>query len=110
MPRNSFHFTPGVTGRKVYVDCEFLALVGVKGYDHVLSEGVDCGSKLVGFDVDVHCVVKLKSNVTPSIEIVIDVDECTVKEISNSALGDEGIGTSKKRVSPAIEEAMLSSK
>ena len=33
-----------------------------------------------------------------------------VKEISNSALWDEGIGTSKKRVSPTVKEAMFSSK
>ena len=110
MPRNSFHFAPGVTGREVYVDGELFSLVGVKRHDHVLSKGVYCVSKFVGLDVDVDCVVKLKGNVTPRVEIVIYVDECTVKEISNSALGDEGIGTSKKRVSPAVKEAMLSSK
>lgn len=54
--------------------------------------------------------MKLKGKVAPRIEIVIDVDECMVKEISNSTLWNEGIGTSKKRVSPTVKEAMLSSK
>ena len=110
MPRNSFHFTPGVAGGKVYVDCELFSLFGAEWDDHVLSEGIDCVSEFVRFDVDIHCVVKLQCKVTPTIEIVIDVDKSFVKEIAHCALWDEGIGTSKKRVSPAVKEAVLSSK
>ena len=91
MPRNSFHFTPGIASGEVYVYGELFSLVCLERDYHVLSEGVDCVSEFMRLDVDVDGVVKLKCNVAPRIKIVIDVDEGMVKEISNSALWDEGI-------------------
>ena len=89
MPRNSFHFTPGVTGGKVYVYGELFSLVCLERDYHVLSESVDCISEFMWLDVDVHCVVKLKCKVAPGVEIVIDIDEGSIKEISNCTLRDE---------------------
>ena len=86
MPRNSFHFTPGITGGKIYVYGELLSLVGLERDYHVFSEGIDCVSEFMWLDVDVHCVVKLQCKVAPTIEIVIDVDKSLVKEIAHCAL------------------------